>query len=712
MSEELLAHINVDHDTKQPLLNHLTDTAELAREFGAVIDSADEAYCAGILHDIGKASKEFQARLFGGPKVDHSTAGSQIAFKFRYLTEAFAIAGHHGGLPNLGTQIDSPDSSTLWGRIKRTNIPDYSNGLKLIDIPKIKIKSFKADERYEFSFFVRMIFSCLVDADYLDTEKFMLGTPRKYTYDSFDNLLNRINRFIEPWWKPNSEINKIRCNFLKQCIDHGKRLSKGLYSLTMPTGGGKTIASLAFALNHVVMQNMSRIIYVIPYTSIIDQTASIYKSILGEVNVVEHHSGNFSLRETDNIDEKNFRWTLATENWDAPVIVTTAVQFFESLYSNRPSKNRKLHNVADSVIVLDEAQTIPIGYMYPCLRAIKELVNHYKCTALLCTATQPGYEFLDQKLLNGFLPIEIINCIEKTPEILKRVNFELVEFADSADLIHHFRGYKQLLCVVNRRNDAVEIYHKCCQGDGYYCLSTLLRPIERKKYLEEIKYRLEHELECIVISTSLIEAGVDFDFPVVFREKTGLDSVLQVAGRCNREGKRSKDNCTVYIFTLKNELPVKMLKQNIDAFDMTVSQSGKELDYPVAINEYYKNLYALKGGESLDYRSILAACNNLEFSTVDEKFHLIDSDTTNVLILTNNEIEILEEIDKGNVTKSLLREIQQYCVSVFDEQLRLLLSAHALRMLDNGAYLLDDLRLYDLKTGLNLAVEGGDAFIF
>ncbi len=324
---EKYAHTSEDGTRKQTVAEHLMGTAELAACFAAPFGAQEVAQAAGLLHDIGKYSDAFQRRLLeGGGRTDHSTAGAQVAFRQRMAEVAFAVAGHHGGLPDGGSRLDGPDSPTLLGRVKRSVEP-FGQWEKEISPPTGGVDRKFQKDNFTDAFFTRMLYSCLVDADYLDTETFMNGSPAPRGGSvSIGELLSRLERYIAPWWEPDTDLNRRRCAILRQCLTGGSQWEKGLYTLTVPTGGGKTVSSLAFALSMAKAQGMSRVVYVIPYTSIVDQTATVFSQILGEENVLEHHSGaDYAVEEGGS--PAAYRKALATENWDAPVVVTTAVQF-------------------------------------------------------------------------------------------------------------------------------------------------------------------------------------------------------------------------------------------------------------------------------------------------------------------------------------------------------------------------------------------------
>ncbi len=379
----------------QTLVEHLQQVAKLAKEFGEKFDSGEFAYLCGLLHDIGKYSEKFQRRLeCGGNRVDHATAGAveiNKSLKKIGLLLAYCIAGHHTGLPDGGSCADTFEEPTLSGRLKsKDRLEPYQQYEKEIDtaayLPK-KAPPVKPLEGIGFtlSFYIRMLYSCLVDGDALDTEHFTKGDINRNTGESIEVLNQKLDEYIKSFANPTNEINKKRTEILNNCISKAEN-DRGLYSLTVPTGGGKTVSSLAFALKHAKKHDMDRVIYVIPYNSIIEQNAEVFKKILGNENVLEHHS-NFAYEDKNDME---VRQRLATENWDMPVIVTTTVQFFESIFANKSSKCRKLHNMANSVIIFDEAQMFPTQYLKACVKVVSELVYNYKSTVVLCSATQPA----------------------------------------------------------------------------------------------------------------------------------------------------------------------------------------------------------------------------------------------------------------------------------------------------------------------------------
>lgn len=705
-----LAHVSEDGMRNQSILSHLEGTAVIAERFAKSFGGQEQARTAGLLHDIGKYSDGFQKRLKGGKKVDHSTAGAKVAMAQKQPEVAFAIAGHHSGLPDGGSKTDTMDSPTLCGRLKKP-VEDCDLWKSEVNLPSSVTRPPIAQDGFSVSFYTRMLYSCLVDADFLDTEAFMQGKARKGNYASMGQMLERLKEYISPWWAAETALNQKRCEILRQCFERGKKESEGLFTLTVPTGGGKTVSSLAFALSHAVAAGKERVIYVIPYTSIIDQTAEVFRKVVGEENVIEHHSGaDFSVPEGE-ADPTLYRKALATENWDAPLIVTTSVQFFESLYANRPSRCRKLHNLANSVIIFDEAQTLPVPYLRPCVAAIAQLVQFYHSTAVLCTATQPVLQPLFDELASGLVSREICPDTENLYQFFRRTTLISAGIKTEKELLSQLGSVPQGLCVVNRRATAQELYQGL-EEEGRFCLTTLLCPADRKSLLEEIRQRLTDGMPCRVVSTSLIEAGVDVDFPAVWREEAGLNSILQTAGRCNREGKRATEDSKVTIFSLESQTVPAMIQQNVDATRSVFSRFDDPAE-PAAIESYFQFFLTLKGNAVLDSQNVLEAFHHgmqgvlFPFSSVAEKFHLIENQTVTIYLPVGEGAELVNQLKLGYATRSLYHRLGQYSVNVYPDHLKNLLDAGAAEPVGDGNYILTDTTLYDNLTGLSLDVETG-----
>ena len=706
-----LAHLTEDGRT-QTILEHLKGTASLCSAFAAAFDAEAQGQLAGMAHDIGKYSAAFQRRLHGGPKVDHASAGAFECLKAQQLAAAFAISGHHGGLPDGGGRGDAAGAGTFWGRINRASqgrLEDYHAWQSEFSLPHANTPAF-AGTRLEGMFFTRMLFSCLVDADYTDTGAFMDNSPYlPASSSSMEELWRRLETYVSGWFPPKGALNMQRCVILEQCMSAGAQYGPGLFTLTVPTGGGKTVASLSFALAQAKARRMKRIVYVIPYTSIIEQTAQAFREILGDENVLEFHSGvQFDQQEDDASSPETAPLTRSVETWDVPVIVTTAVQFFESLYACRPSKCRKLHNLAQSVLIFDEAQMLPLPYLRPCVWAIAQLVRHYGASAVLCTATQPALDPIFQEFAPEIPIREICPMAEAHWESFRRVSFQQAGTLSWMDLAARLQQQEQVLCVVNTRRAAREVFHQL-SGPGNFHLSTLMYPAHRRRILDEIRRRLRDGLPCRVVSTSLIEAGVDVDFPAVYRELSGLDSILQAAGRCNREGKRPPEDSIVTIFQGEDP-PPRLFETSIGAGKIVLDHC-QDVSSRAAIHTYFSTLLDLKGAEAQDAHHILPLMESefFPFRTVAERFHLIESPTTTVYLPLEEGAGLVELLRSGQYSRTLYRRLGQYGVSVYPQHLAALEQAGALEHLEDGSVVLRDIGLYTQTTGLTLEPSGGNA---
>ena len=709
---EYLAHI-ADDGRVQTVSEHLHGTGELAAGFAAPFGASDEARAAGLLHDIGKYSAAFQQRIRGSAvSVDHSTAGAQEALKHGDLPAALAIAGHHGGIPDCGNQRhDTADYTTLHGRLRR-KLPSYDKWQSEIVLPSAKSPAWAVSDSITAAFYTRMLYSCLVDADFQDTQNFMDGqaAPRGGG-ESISALLEKVRAKAADYLaNPESPVAFQRNAALRACMERGAQWEQGMYTLTVPTGGGKTFASLAFALEHAAAHGMSRVIYVIPYTSIIDQTAGVFAELLGEENVLAHYSAaEYLLAESEDLTPAQYRKLLASENWDAPVVNTTAVQFFESLYSNRSSRCRKLHNIANSVIIFDEAQTLPKDYLLPCLSAIAQLVEHYHVTSVLCTATQPTLAPLFARIAPGLTQREICPDVAGMYSALRRTEIHDLGSISTDELCSRLQAHEQVLCVVNRRKTAQELY-AALPDSGSYCLTTLLCAADRKRQLDEIRARLHDGRPCCVVSTSLIEAGVDVDFPVAYREQCGLDSLLQTAGRCNREGRPEVG--PVYRFQLDGQAAPQMLAQNISAMNYA-ARRHTDLSSPEAIKAYFNELFNLRSPDRLDKKDILSMIKTgasgcmLPFAQIAELFRLIETPTRTVYLPLGDGAELCRQLRDGKMSRGLLRRLGVYSVECYNAQFNALDRSGALELLPDGSAILIDMTKYDPKTGLAFDAETG-----
>lgn len=722
-----IAHMSEDRKREQRILEHLNNTAYLAQQFADAFSCGDYGRCLGLLHDLGKYAAAFQDKIRKGTNdhVDHSTAGAQLVWALSETLNAriasYCVAGHHGGLPDGGSSADTEADGTLSARLRRT-VEDYRAFLEEVD-PKLLLPTQEpplhilGEAGFTISFFIRMLYSCLVDADFLDTEDFMSnGSVVREPGDPITALHDKLMQNLKKFENPQNDLNRMRCNILARCLQMAEA-GRGLFTLTVPTGGGKTLSSLAFALAHARRHDLRRVIYVIPYTSIIEQTAKEFREIVGDRNVLEHHH-NFQYDfKNDEIDPRR----LAAENWDKPLIVTTNVQFFESFFANKSSRCRKLHNVANSVIIFDEAQMLPREYLHPCIRTISELVRNYGCTAVLCTATQPA--------LQGMFPPEIqaTEMMEDVPALysfFKRTEIKQLGPLSNESLIERLDELEQVLCIVNTKKHARVLY-EALQDENTFCLTTLLFPLHRTATLNEIKARLKKGLPCRVISTSLVEAGVDFDFPIVYRAEAGLDSEIQAAGRCNREGDRSAAESIVYVFE-----PEKKYQNTNVSFEKPLGVARDialrypDIASPEAIHAYFQELYNFSGNE-LDSKAIVTRFEEgaknaflFPFEKIAKEFRLIDRQTKTVLIPveensalaaylrdeTNGEkpspAALAARLRGGERNQRLMREISPCCVSVYEDHYKALNAISALEILDDEIAILADLSRYDQKTGL------------
>lgn len=632
-------------DSWQLLADHLNSVGHLAGKYASSFNASNLAIIIGLLHDLGKYTKEFQSRLEGGPPVDHSTWGARLLLdSYSDLGNllAYEVAGHHTGLPD-GQTKDNLKRTSLAERIKASLPPlneTWKQEIALTPPEKLNLpEHFKPVPRrgmFQLSVLARMLFSCLVDADFVDTDNYyrrIEGRKLRETVlrPSLLHLRDILDVNIKKF-KQDSDINIIRSKILHHVRGEASH-KPGLFSLTVPTGGGKTITSLAFALDHAIAHDLKRIIYVIPYTSIIEQNAQVFREFFGELGefaVLEHHS-SFIDDPKKSFEAKEKR-NLAMENWDVPIVVTTAVQFFESLFSNRPSRCRKLHNIAKSVIILDEAQTLPLKLLSPCIALIDELVLNYGSSIVLCTATQPALK-VEQGFKDGFSNVhELAPNPNELYLKLRRTHVRHVGTLSDESLITLIKEHEQVLCILNNRRHARFIHEKISEEQECYHLSTLMYAKHRKEVLSKVKNDLSKGKPCRLISTSLVEAGVDIDFPCVLRSEAGLDSIAQAAGRCNREGKRTLKDSEVIVFSNKNKdwQPPVELKQYAQVFQSIARHFKDDLLSLEAVNNYFRELYWQKGENELDAKGLLhllkcSSIDNLPFETLANKFRIIES---------------------------------------------------------------------------------------
>ncbi len=723
------------------LEDHLRGTAELAKRFADEFGCGEWGYLAGLWHDLGKYSREFQEYLARqhdrdanietlSGRVDHSSAGAQnaadtIAILGHLL--AYAIAGHHAGLLN-GRDIGTCQED----RLKKEVYP-WQHGLAFlpsfthIGPPLFLRNALSQKDEFAVAFFVRVIFSCLVDSDFLDTEAFMnpqqAALRPRWPENVLAEMEKSLNSFIEEL-KPagTSQVNRQRALVRKACLKAADEQEPDFFSLTVPTGGGKTLASLAFALRHAIRRGLKRIIYVIPLTSIIEQNAEVFRDALKSVSdsigldvVLEHHS---------NLDpeKENAINRLAAENWDAPLIVTTTVQFYDSLFANKTSRCRKLHRLARSVIILDEAQTLPVDYLQPCLSALRELAANYEASIVICTATQPAIEKREGFDIGLQKPFEIIPKPADLYDELQRVRVEDIGSKNDEEICNLLSVNPQVLCIVNTKPHARKLFEALGLQDGLFHLSGNMCPAHRSETLKKIRARLDEGRVCRVVSTQVIEAGVDIDFPVVYRSLAGLDSIAQAAGRCNRNDKLKEKGGKGRVFIFRSE------HTKAERFFADTAQCAGQIlplyDDPLDLKavEHYFKLYYWDQKDRWDEKKIMDNFRlhsndrefpfNFGFKHVAETFQLIDDAGWQPIIIPwrENGWRLCERLrGMPEPTLEIRRKLQRYVVQIP----RWIWERHAgrdIQLVHDGIWVLTSPEIhYSEDTGLNLDALGPGA---
>ncbi len=731
LSGKPIAHTRGAGDTHD-LLDHLRGTAALARDFAAPFGAGEAAYVAGLWHDLGKYAPAFQAKLraardsalndedaeaqrAAAQKVDHSTAGAVHAATKGLAGSlvAFAIAGHHAGLadqPDLGTRLK--EKAPLLDVARAGGVPT-----DLLEAPLVADLDFarglppdEAKRRLEF--WTRMVFSALCDADFLDTEAFMDAgrAAQRPTPVPLSSLAAALDAFVAS--KENgaaSAVNDARRTVRLACEARAMD-GRGLFTLTVPTGGGKTLAAMNFALRHAVAHGLERVIVAVPYNAILEQNAAVYRAAfasLGDEVIVEHHSAL-------DPDRESFRNKLASENWDAPVVVTTTVQLFESLYARRPGACRKLHRLARSVIILDEAQTLPPKLLPAILDGLRELTARYGSTVVSCTATQPAFR------KTPHLPCGLDGMREIVPDpaalftALRRVAIELPGDAPAVTwtaLAADIAREDDVLAIVHRRSDARELLDAVDAAVGHretVHLSALQCPAHRSALLDDVQRRKAAGQPVRVVSTQLVEAGVDLDFATVFRALAGFDALAQAAGRCNREGRRALG--AVRVFRAPTQPPPGVLRSGLDVA-MNLLRELPDLDVlaPDAQRRYFERLYKNVGAEK-DAKGIQELRARLLFASVAEAFTMIEDDwSAPVVVPFGDGATLLDRLRHGgpdSADRRTLRKLQRFTVSVprraHDELLR---RGHLERVAEAVTAVPAHRRsAYDPRVGLDLSI--------
>lgn len=737
MAETYVAHIREKTGEIQTVKEHCENTANRSRKT-AVSFMKSVAYDTGLLHDIGKYQEDFQRKISGEKlSVEHSLCGAIEAHELWKgavgWMMVYCIAGHHSGLTDGGTKYDTEDMTTLYGRLRRES-QDYSayrQELHLLPVDEKAIAEYLDDKQEtdlqkrkenivdRFAFLTRYLFSCLTDADSLDTAAFCNGYKDPAWNADFAAALENV-REKQKGFRCVTPLQKSRGMIQKQAYDNAAKRAE-IYLLNMPTGSGKTLCSVQIALDKLIREGKKRIIYVIPYNSIIDQTAEVFESIFGSDIDILRHQSSFSYEDDPDVNE-DYREQAknAIENWDAPFIITTAVQLFESIFADKRGKLRKLHNLADSILVFDEAHLMPQKYFQPCLQAVAYIARYLNSEVLFLTATMPDYErMIRQYALKDSAIVDLITDRTLFPMFAKcRYTYERDRMPK--ELLEEARQNASSLIVVNTRKSAQSLYRILENSRGVrYHLSTYMTAYDRRKRIAEIREALA-ELEqdypiledvpdfrrITVISTSLIEAGVDLDFQAVYRELDGLDNILQAGGRCNREGKRT--DALVTVFKLKEE----KAGQSNEKRNLTLGLLNKYDDImsPECIREYYDRLYFMNS-DKMEENTIHRWCNDIRcipFRTYAEQFRIIDSHTVSLVVPRDDlSRELIEELRITGIGK--VRKLRKYACSIYQNELDDLIKQHAVDDYGTGIWCLTNPDYYDENLGIQF--EACDYFL-
>lgn len=668
----------------QSLEEHLTQTADLAEAFANSF-APGWGRIAGLWHDAGKYQRAFQDMIRQDPdahvknKVDHSSVGALIAKDKKGAgTLHFVIAGHHGGMSNaddLSARL--VQKAELLAEARRDGLPQWIEEQAPPRPPNW------LTDRIQMSLWTRMLFSALVDSDFLDTEKFYAGGIERALgqQPNLTELKLRLDNYLErkAASSDRSAMNVMRARVLEACRTEAAS-EPGTFTLTVPTGGGKTLASLAFALGHAVTHGLRRVIVVIPYTSIIEQTAAVYREALGEHAVLEHHTNVDPDRET-----RTNR--LASENWDAPVVVTTSVQFFESLYANRPSRCRKLHRIARSVVVFDEVQTFPVNLLAPVKHVLRELAANYGATTVFCTATQPALVSGVREILPE--PAKQFAMVADRCEVLMPKSEEPVTWGTLAG---ELRDYERVLAIVHRRDDAQQLAELV--GQDCLHLSARMCAKHRSIVLNEVKRSLKDGEGCRLVATQLVEAGVDVDFPEVYRAFAGADSLAQAAGRCNREGKGSG---RLHVFIAPTKPPLGILRTAQEVARTMWLLERLDLKTPATFVEYFERLYS---SAEQDARGIMALELEQKFKDVAKEFRMIEETGQPVVAPYGNWQERVEDIRRLGISRDRMRWLQPFMVNLYRQEIAELDKAGAIEQIaDTFWAVLPGYRVYSDRWG-------------
>lgn len=681
-------------DAWHSLSAHLNKVANLARHLASKFGAGDLGYYAGLWHDLGKYNPAFQRYLeqcheasisnasVPRSKVPHAIYGAKLAAEqFQPLSPL--IFGHHAGLPHqthMKNRLAEVDTTTYEAIIKAARTENID---LIITASAAQQLTNIAQDCFSFEVLLRLLFSCLVDADYLDTERHFSsevaqqrgsGHSIAKLWKTLDLAQKRLVAQVDK-----TPVNQVREEVYQACLEAASQ-RPGVFRLAVPTGGGKTLSGLAFALSHAVENGLDRVIVAVPYTSIIEQTVEVYRSIFGHDAVLEHHSAVLPDEKNDeDARSRQAQARLATQNWDAPLIVTTTVQLFESLFANRTSRCRKLHNIVNSVIILDEVQTLPVGLLEPILSVLKELCCQYQVSLVLCTATQPALEG-ETPYLKGFEAGTVSDIVSKSLAkahfaALRRVQYAVPKEALSwAEVGQAVSQHDQALVILNTRKDALAVLDELTTGedsDHFFHLSTLLCGQHRRQVLNRVRERLDpHDPRpCILVSTQVVEAGVDLDFPVVYRAAGPLDRIVQAAGRCNREGCRTEKGQVVVFRPQDGKMPPGEYRKAFEETEILLKRENLNWDDPAIFNDYFHRLYQ---GLDLDSKGVQPYREAHDFPEVAARFKLIPDDTTAVLIGDYDDFvqDKVKQIKRYGLRPGDLRTLQPYLVNLRDREFR------------------------------------------
>lgn len=669
---QYIAHSENKEGEEQSMRQHCEGVAELMRTFALTNDFAEiYSYC-GLMHDIGKYTKEFQNYIrLSGEKEPHAKWGAYCAKNDKLINVAFPIIGHHAGLPNRDAMFETlgqcKTEEDKWKDILHSMKDDDTILHSCDNAPFNKI-----EDTYQKELFIRLLFSALVDADSLDTERHF----QKEQYDlrpckSLDTsaLLEALNKKLVSF-KQTTPLNELRTR-VRQYAQGLAGAPQGCFSMTLPTGMGKTLTSLNWALHHAKAHpNIKRIIIVLPFISIIDQTANELKSIFKDYDVVLEHHSNVINEGVHNEEYycKNPK-ELATENWDYPIIITTAVQYFESLFSNQRSKCRKLHNLQDSIVIFDEIQTLPVNLAECTMSMLNDMLHLCRCSYLFCTATQPNFQ-----TRKDFSGIDRITSLVENPASIfattKRVHYypiadyEAKSFESIADSV--VAQNNSVLIVCNTKKKAMALFDILKEKSEIQVLhlSTNMCQAHRMDVINRVRAKLKNGEKLILCSTQLIEAGVDMDFPVVFRELAPLESIIQSAGRCNREGKLKEGQVFLFQFEDSGQ-PSRQYETFAKYAQLCYRGNEDRLSKAEFYTEYYTKIIELYAPIDI----ITPKRKMLMYQDVADMYRIINSTTTSLFIYRYDDVSLnlYNEIkNKEYLCRKEYQQIGQYCIQVYD----------------------------------------------